>query len=85
MGTISEEQKTVKVERVFEGLEAHEDGQRMSIFYDEITSIDGEVIRSERKSYLRDFQFWKASQLGQAILGMVALDLEQPDPTIPRA
>jgi len=84
MGVISEEQKTVKVERAFEGLEAHEDGQRMTIFYDETTTIDGEVVKSERKSYSRDYEFWKASQLGQAILGMVSLDLAQEDPTTPR-
>jgi hypothetical protein len=84
MATISEEQKTVKVERVFEGLQAFETNDKMTIVYKELTFIDNELIKEETKSYDRDCQFWKASELGQAILGMVALDLAQEDPSAPR-
>jgi len=84
MTTISEEQKTVKVERVFEGLQAFETNDKMTIVYKELTFIDDELIKEETKSYDRDYQFWKASELGQAILGMVALDLAQEDPSAPR-
>ena len=85
MTTISEEQKTVKVERVFEGLQAFETGEKMTVVYKELTFVDGELLKEEVKSYDRDYQFWKASELGQAILGMVALDLAQSDPSEPRA
>ena len=84
MTTISEEQKTVKVERVFEGLQAFETNDKMTIVYKELTFIDDELIKEDVKSYDRDYQFWKASELGQAILGMVALDLAQEDPSAPR-
>jgi len=84
MTTISEEQKTVKVERVFEGLQAFETNDKMTIVYKELTFIDDELIKEETKSYDRDYQFWKASELGQAILSMVALDLAQEDPSAPR-
>jgi hypothetical protein len=84
MGIISETQKTVKVQREFEGLQAMESSQNMQIIYKELTFVDGELIKEEVKSYSRDYEFWKESELGQAILGMVALDLAEEDPSAPR-
>jgi hypothetical protein len=84
MGIISETQKTVKVQREFEGLQAMESSQNMQIIYKELTFVDDELIKEEVKSYSRDYEFWKASELGKAILGMVALDLAEEDPSAPR-
>jgi len=76
MIVISEAEATVKVERVFEGLEAYEDGQKMLIFYKEITSINGEVLKTELKSYQSNFAYWKASTIGQEILRLINVELE---------
>lgn len=85
MGTIIEGQKLVKIDRVFDGLNTSESEQKLTVFYKEQTFIDGELIKEETKSYDRDYAFWKASELGQAILQMVALDLKQEDPSAPRS
>ena len=61
-----------------------ESSKDMQIIYKELTFVDGELIKEEVKSYSRDYEFWKASELGQAIVGMVTLDLQQEDPSAPR-
>lgn len=78
-------QKEVKIIRYFEGIEAYETGKRLTVTYREETVIDGKVILVENKSYVRDYDFWKASEIGQAIIGIVSLDLAQQDPSAPRA
>jgi len=77
-------QKEVKVLREFAGIEAYEEGFRLRLSFREKTTLDGEVIKEEIKTYDRDYLFWKASPLGQSILGMVNLDLAQLDPSAPR-
>jgi len=82
---IQSEQKNVVISRSFEGLIAQETNKILTLRYHEQTSIDNEVIKDEIKEYSRDFDFWKASQLGQAILQMVDMDLAQQDPSAPRS
>jgi hypothetical protein len=84
MNTIKEGTKKVTIKRVFEGLQAYESSKSMSVIYKELTFVDDELIKEENKSYTRDYEFWKASELGQAIIGMVNLDLMQDDPSAPR-
>lgn len=78
-------QKEVKIIRYFEGIEAYETGNTLRVTYKEQTVIDGKIIKEENKSYQRDYEFWKASEIGQAIIGIVSLDLAQQDPSAPRA
>ncbi len=78
-------QKEVKIVRFFEGIEAYETGKSLRVTYKEQTIIDGQVIKEENKSYQRDYEFWKASEIGQAIIGIVSLDLAQQDPSAPRS
>jgi hypothetical protein len=85
MNTIKEGNKKVTVKRVFEGIQAYKSSESMSIIYKELTYIDDELIKEENKAYPRDYLYWEASELGQAIIGMVNLDLMQEDPSAPRA
>lgn len=82
--TIQIGEKTVSKNRTFKALEALEDGKILRITYLEQTTINGEVIKSENKSYVRDYDFWKESDLGVAIMEMVDLDLREEDPSLPR-
>lgn len=75
MVEFSTAQKEVKILRSFAGLEAYEEEKRLRIVYKEETVIDGEVVKSENKSYTRDYDQWEASELGQAIKGMINNDL----------
>lgn len=68
-------QKEVKILRSFSGLEAYEEEKRLRIVYKEETVIDGVVVKSENKSYTRDYGQWEASELGQAIKAMINNDL----------
>lgn len=68
-------QKEVKILRSFAGLEAYEEEQRLRIIYKEETVLDGVVVKSENKSYTRSYAQWEASELGQAIKGMINNDL----------
>jgi len=77
-------EKQVKITREFEGLRASESKQNLRIVYIEKTFVDDVEVKSEQKEYSRDYAFWKASELGQAILSMVDLDLAQEDPSTPR-
>lgn len=65
----------VKILRAFEGIEAYESGKSLRISYREQTMIGGEIIKEETKSYIRDYDFWKQSQLGVALIGMIENDL----------
>jgi hypothetical protein len=76
--------KEVQVLRSFAGMEAYEEGKRLRVVFTETTLVDGEILKQENKSYDRDYDFWKASQIGQAIIGMIELDLMQEDPAAPR-
>lgn len=76
--------KEVKILRAFAGMEAYEEGKRLRVVFTETTLVDGEVIKRENISYDRDYDFWKASELGQAIIGMIEQDLMQEDPAAPR-
>lgn len=83
MVEVSTEQKEVKIVREFAGMEASEEYKKLRIIYKEETIVNGEVIKSENKEYLRDYDYWKASQLGVAIIGMVELDLALEYPSAP--
>lgn len=65
----------VKILRAFEGIEAYESGKSLRISYREQTMISGEIIKEETKSYIRDYVFWKQSQLGVALIAMIENDL----------
>lgn len=77
MIVISESEAIVKVERIFDGIEAHEEGQRMSIFYKEITYVNNELLKTERKSYQSDFIYWKESSIGIEILELINAELKK--------
>jgi len=77
MIVISELEAIIKVERVFDGIEAHEEGKRMSIFYKEITYINNELLKIERKSYQSDFIYWKESLIGKQILELINIELKK--------
>lgn len=78
-------EKQVKISRVFEYLRASESKESLRVGYYEVTEIDGVEVSRELKEYSRDYDFWKSSELGVAILGMVNLDLAQNDPSTPRS
>lgn len=84
MVEVSTQQQEVKITRSFEGMEAYDTDKRLRIVYKEETTIDGQVIKSENKEYIRNYDFWKASELGQAIIGLIESDLQQEDPAAPR-
>lgn len=72
------------ITREFAGIEAYEDGKRLRVAYREVTYVGNEVIKDEVKTYMRDYDYWKASEIGQAIVAMIELDLQQQDPAAPR-
>lgn len=65
----------VKILRAFEGIEAYESNKSLRVTYREQTVVGGEVIKDEMKSYVRDYDFWKQSQLGTALVAMIENDL----------
>lgn len=77
-------EKQVKVSRVFEYLRASESKKSLRVGYYEVTEIDGVEVSRELKEYSRDYDFWKASELGVAIISMIELDLAQNEPSEPR-
>lgn len=81
---VNTEEKTVTTERCFAGLIANVEHSKLIVQYRENLIVDGKVIASTMKEYSRDFEFWKASQLGQAIVELVNTDLAQADPSSPR-
>jgi len=81
---VENKSKNVKIERRFSKLLADAIENQLVIFYEEVTTVEGEVLKVEQKQYARDYKFWEASELGQAIIGMVGLDLSQQDPSAPR-
>ena len=81
---VTNESKLVVVSREFDYLRASESKQSLRVGFIEVTTIDGVEVSRESKSYNRDYEFWKASELGVAILGMVNLDLAQSEPSTPR-
>ena len=78
-------EKVVKISRKFAYLRASETQNYLKIGFIEVTTIDGVEVSRVEKEYDRDYAFWKASELGVSILGMVDLDLAQLDPSTPRA
>lgn len=81
---VSEGQVSAVTSRRFEGLYARCSEEMLSVYYVETTTVDGTVVKQETKTYSRDFEFWKQSQLGQAIIELVNEDLSQQDPAAPR-
>lgn len=79
MITVTQGNKAVKVERSFHSLQAFEDTKLLKVSYKEITSIDGVEVKEEIKSYVRDYDTWKASELGVAIIGLINTDLAKED------
>lgn len=77
-------QKEVKRVREFTKLEALDETQELIVSYSEVTLIDDVEVSRVQKMYARDYAFWKASEIGQIILGMIGIDLSQEDPAAPR-
>jgi hypothetical protein len=67
--------KEVKILRAFEGIEAYEKEKKLTVTYIEQTVVGGEILKEETKSYVRDYDFWKQSQLGVALIAMIENDL----------
>lgn len=84
MITVVNENKAVQIKREFYSLQAFDDTKLLKVQYKEVVEIDGEVVKEEIKHYERDYDFWKASELGVAIISMIELDLEQNEPSAPR-
>jgi hypothetical protein len=68
-------QKEVKIVRSFAGMEAYEEEKRLRIVFKEETIIDGVVVKSENRSYTRNYDQWRASELGIAIIALINNDL----------
>jgi hypothetical protein len=72
--------KDIKRTREFIALEAVKENKMLRISYRECTLIDDEVVKTETKSYMRNYDEWEESQLGVAILAMVSDDLGFDEP-----
>jgi hypothetical protein len=70
--------------REFLALEAIEESKMLRISYRETVYIDGELTSVTTRSYNRDYDYWKSSELGVEIMAMVNADLQQADPSVPR-
>jgi hypothetical protein len=70
--------------REFLALEAIEESKMLRISYRETVYIDGELTSVTTRSYNRDYDYWKSSELGVEIMGMVNADLQQAEPSVPR-
>jgi hypothetical protein len=67
MVEIVNEERLVKVERVFESLRCSDTKGLLKVGYNEITTI-GDEVKTEYKEYVADYQTWKDSEIGQTIL-----------------
>jgi len=70
--------------REFLALEAIEESKMLRVSYRETVYIDGELTSVTTCSYNRDYDYWKSSEIGVEIMGMIAADLQQADPSVPR-
>ena len=70
--------------REFLALEAIEESKMLRISYRETVYIDGELTSVTTRSYNRDYDYWKSSELGVEIMAMVNADLQQSEPSVPR-
>lgn len=70
--------------REFLALEAIEESKTLRVSYRETVYIDGELTSVTTHSYNRDYDYWKSSELGVEIMGMITADLQQADPSVPR-
>lgn len=70
--------------REFLALEAIDESKVLRVSYRETVYIDGELTSVTTQSYTRDYDYWKSSEIGIEIMGMVNADLQQADPSIPR-
>lgn len=77
-------EKEVKRVRTRTGLIANDKTGTLVVTYDESIYIDNVLVSTEAKQYSRDYPYWIASEIGQVIAGMIALDLAQEDPAAPR-
>lgn len=81
---LTNQHQEVRRIREFLALEAVEETKMLRISYRETVYIDGELTTTTTKSYIRDYDYWKSSEIGTQIMGMITADLEQADPSIPR-
>jgi hypothetical protein len=84
MIVVSTSEKEVVIKRAFKSLVANDIRETLEVGYLEITELDGVEVKREEKVYNRDYAYWKASELGVAIIGLINDDLEQEDPATPR-
>jgi hypothetical protein len=67
---IINEERLVKVERVFESLRASDTKGLLKVGYNEITTIS-ESVKTEYKEYEANYNEWKDSEIGQTILSII--------------
>ena len=84
MIVVSTSEKEVVIKRAFKSLVANDIRETLEVGYLEITELDGVEVKREEKVYNRDYAYWKTSELGVAIIGLINDDLEQEDPATPR-
>jgi len=84
MIVVSTSEKEVVIKRAFKSLVANDIRETLEVGYLEITELDGVEVKREEKVYNRDYAYWKASELGVAIIGLINDDLEQENPATPR-
>lgn len=84
MITVNTGNKEVTIKRKFKSLFANDERGTLEVSYIEVTEVDGNEVNKIEKVYNRDYAYWKASALGEAILEMINLDLEQEEPSTPR-
>lgn len=81
---LTNQHQEVRRVREFLALEAIEESKMLRISYRETIYIDGELTSVTTRSYNRDYDYWKSSEIGIEIMGMIAEDLQQLEPSVPR-
>lgn len=81
---LTNQHQEVKRIREFLALEAIEESKMLRVSYRETVYIDGELTSVTTRSYNRDYDYWKSSEIGVEIMGMITADLQQADPSVPR-
>lgn len=84
MVELNTKHQETKIVREFVALEAIDDTKLLRILYRESLYLDGDLTKTTIHSYTRDYDYWKSSAIGAEIIGMIELDLQQADPSIPR-
>lgn len=82
MVVVEESTAVKRISRSFEGLMSNDTNRTLIITYREIIEVDGIEVSNIIKEYNRNYDYWKESQIGKVITGMIEVDLQQNDPSL---